>query len=213
MKNFNRFSIQAPVAVMVAVAAGVLMLFTYIFPLDGLRAWILNIVMIGAATALVIGVFNLLGVHIKKIRTNDKPVGSLLLVIALVFTFVVTLLQEYTNLYPDWLPGSQWLLTNIQVPVESALMGVLAVTLVYAAARLITHRPNGFSVVFVATVLVTLMASTQFVLGSSLGALIRNFVSHGLASGGARGILIGVALGTIATGLRILMGVDRPYGG
>lgn len=213
MKNFNRFSIQAPVAVMVAVAAGVLMLFTYIFPLDGLRALILNIVMIGAATALVIGVFNLVGVHIKKIRSNDKPFGSLVLIAGLVVTFLVTLLQEYTNLYPDWLPGSQWLLTNIQLPVESALMGVLAVTLLYAAARLITRRPNVFSVLFVATVLVTLLASTQFVLGSGLGALIRNFVSHGLASGGARGILIGVALGTIATGLRILMGIDRPYGG
>jgi hypothetical protein len=65
----------------------------------------------------------------------------------------------------------------------------------------------------VATVLVTMIASTQFVLGSGLGTMIRNLLSHGLASGGARGILIGVALGTIATGLRILMGVDRPYGG
>jgi hypothetical protein len=25
--------------------------------------------------------------------------------------------------------------------------------------------------------------------------------------------LLGVALGTVATGIRILMGVDRPYGG
>jgi hypothetical protein len=30
---------------------------------------------------------------------------------------------------------------------------------------------------------------------------------------GARGILLGVALGTVATGLRILIGADRPYGG
>lgn len=213
MKNLKRFPVQAPVAVLLAVAAGVMMLFTYIFPLEGLRALILNIVMIGAAAALVIGVFNLLSVHIKKIRSNQKPAGSLLLVVALVVTFVVTLLQEYTNLYPDWLPGAQWLLTNIQLPVESALMGVLAITLVYAAARLITHRPNAFSVLFVATVLITLIASTQFMLGSVVGEFIRNVVSHGLASGGARGILIGVALGTIATGLRILMGVDRPYGG
>lgn len=209
----KRFSVQAPAAVLVAVAAGVLMLFTYIFPLEGLRTLILNIVMIGAAAALVIGVFNLLGVHLKKIRSNDKPVGSVVLVAALLFTFFVTLIQAYTNLYPDWLPGSQWLLTNIQLPVESALMGVMAVTLVYAAARLITQRPNAFSMLFVATVLVTMIASTQFVLGSGLGTMIRNLLSHGLASGGARGILIGVALGTIATGLRILMGVDRPYGG
>jgi hypothetical protein len=33
------------------------------------------------------------------------------------------------------------------------------------------------------------------------------------AVAGARGVLLGVALGAIATGLRILMGVDRPYGG
>ncbi|MEJ2759038.1 MAG: hypothetical protein P8046_11205 [Anaerolineales bacterium] len=209
----KRFSVQAPVAVLVAVAAGVLMLFTYIFPLEELRNLILNIVMIGSASALVIGVFNLLSVHLKKIRSNDKPAGSVVLVVALLFTFFVTLIQAYTDLYPNWLPGSQWLLTNIQLPVESALMGVLAVTLVYAAARLITHRPNAFSMLFVATVLVTMIASTQFVLGSGLVTMIRNLLSHGLASGGARGILIGVALGTIATGLRILMGVDRPYGG
>jgi len=33
------------------------------------------------------------------------------------------------------------------------------------------------------------------------------------AAGGARGILLGVALGTLTTGLRILFGADRPYGG
>jgi prolyl-tRNA editing enzyme YbaK/EbsC (Cys-tRNA(Pro) deacylase) len=33
------------------------------------------------------------------------------------------------------------------------------------------------------------------------------------SSGGARGLLIGIALGTLLTGLRVLFGVDRPYGG
>ena len=28
---------------------------------------------------------------------------------------------------------------------------------------------------------------------------------------GARGIMLGVALGTIAVGLRVLLGADRPY--
>ncbi len=213
MDNFKKFSIQAPVAMVIAMAGGLLMLLTYVLPLEGLRAFILNLVMIGAAAALVIGLINLLSVHVKKIQKQESPVGSLALVVALVFTFLVTLLEEYTNLYPEWLPGSNWLLSNVQVPVESALMGVLAITLMYAAARLVTHRPNIFSVLFVLTLMVTLVASTQFGLESTLGQGVRNFVSHGLASGGARGILIGVALGTIATGLRILMGFDRPYGG
>jgi hypothetical protein len=46
---------------------------------------------------------------------------------------------------------------------------------------------------------------------SLLGSL-RNWLATVPALAGARGLLLGIALGTIATGLRILMGVDRPYG-
>jgi hypothetical protein len=42
---------------------------------------------------------------------------------------------------------------------------------------------------------------------------LRTWIVQVPSVGGARGILLGVALGTIATGLRILMGSDRPYGG
>jgi hypothetical protein len=34
-----------------------------------------------------------------------------------------------------------------------------------------------------------------------------------VAAAGARGILLGVALGTLTTGLRILFGTDLPYKG
>jgi hypothetical protein len=61
--------------------------------------------------------------------------------------------------------------------------------------------------------LVTLITSTQVGLEAGVGQGVRNFLVHGLASGGARGILIGVALGTIATGLRVIIGSDRPYDG
>jgi len=43
--------------------------------------------------------------------------------------------------------------------------------------------------------------------------IVRPFIAQVLAAGGARGILIGVALGTLTTGLRVLLGSDRPYGG
>jgi len=33
------------------------------------------------------------------------------------------------------------------------------------------------------------------------------------AIAGMRGLLLGVGLGTLAAGLRVLSGVDRPYGG
>jgi hypothetical protein len=36
---------------------------------------------------------------------------------------------------------------------------------------------------------------------------------NALPVAGARGILLGIALGSLTTGLRILTGTDRPYGG
>lgn len=206
------FSLQAPLATVIAIASGVIMLATYILPMKGLRQMILEVVVIGAAAALLIGVMNLLSVHAQKMQESDSALNSAALVIALVVTFGITVGQEIPG-YPTWLPDSQWLLSNIQIPVESALMGVLAVTLTYAAARLVAQRMSVFSFIFVLALLIALLTGTSFGLQTGAGQLLRSFLSYGLASAGARGILIGVALGTIATGLRILMGSDRPYGG
>lgn len=212
--NSQRSRFQAPLGTVFAIAAGIIMLMTYVLPLGGARLVILDMVIIGAAAALVIGVFNLASVHLKKLQAEGgSKFGSAALLLALAITFTVTLLQEYAGFYPQTWLGADWLLTYIQIPVESALMGVLAVTLLYAAVRLVTNRPNIFSVVFVITLLITLVASTQMGVDSAFGRSLQGFISHGLAAGGARGILIGVALGTITTGLRILFGFDRPYGG
>ena len=51
------------------------------------------------------------------------------------------------------------------------------------------------------------LSSDVPVLNSALGFLNR------LPLAGARGILLGVALGSLTTGLRILLGADRPYSG
>ena len=46
-----------------------------------------------------------------------------------------------------------------------------------------------------------------------VGSHIRPFIVSVFSTSGARGILLGVALGTLLTGLRVLIGADRPYGG
>jgi hypothetical protein len=71
---------------------------------------------------------------------------------------------------------------------------------------LLTRRTNLFSAIFAITLLVTLLTINP-IFG------IQTTITRVLASAGARGILLGVGLGTIATGLRILIGSDRPYGG
>jgi hypothetical protein len=111
-------------------------------------------------------------------------------------------------------PWSLWIFNYIQVPIESSLMALLAVILPYAAARMLNRRINLFSLIFVAAVLIGLVGAAS-VSGFELPLFgeLRNWVTQVPAVAGARGILLGVALGTVATGLRILMGADRPYEG
>jgi hypothetical protein len=95
------------------------------------------------------------------------------------------------------------------------LLAVLAIVLVFAAARLLTRRPKWYTVLFLVIVLIVLLGSVPLFFLGEIAPLIalRDWLTHVPAVAGARGLLLGVALGTVATGLRILMGVDRPYGG
>jgi hypothetical protein len=107
------------------------------------------------------------------------------------------------------------LINGILIPAEAALMAILSVTLLYAAIRLLRRRADMMSIIFLITAAIIMLGSATLPFGNVpvIGTLIRPWTTQVLALGGARGILIGVALGTLTTGLRVLFGADRPYGG
>jgi hypothetical protein len=200
--------------VFIAIVSGLLVLAGYylqgFFPvLAGIQTQVLNWAVILAGGAALVGIFNLITVHTDKIRRRETgSIYSALLVIFLVGTFFLglTLRPDHTLM--------RVVMNGIIIPVEAMLMGLLVVSLLYAAIRLLRRRTDAMSIVFlVVAVLVMLGSATlPFVNIPVLGTLAR-WVTQVLALGGARGILIGVALGTLTTGLRVLFGADRPYGG
>ena len=207
MKDRFKLSVQNPIALAVAVISGVVMLASYLGFGTGLREALLSWVMIMAAAALIIGVFNLTSVHARNIVAGKGVVYSLALIGSVIVTFAIKFLDQ------DFLPA-EWVLSNLIIPVESALMAVLLISLTYAAIRLVSQRPNVYSVVFVFVVVFTLIANTSLGIAIPfIQEVVKPLITQVLASAGARGILIGVALGTITTGLRVIMGFDRPYGG
>ena len=168
----------------------------------------LNWAIILAGFAILIGIVNLFIVHFGKIRGKKKgSVYSLILLLALVITFIFGLVK----------PAQVGIVfTTFQLPVEASLMALLAVTLTYASIRLLRNRFNLLSVIFLITALLILLGTAPLpFLGNIpvISDLVRAFISHVIATSGARGILLGVALGTLTTGLRILFGADRPYEG
>jgi hypothetical protein len=170
-----------------------------------------------AALALLVGVLNLVDVHWRKIKTGKaSSIYSLVLIISLVATIAITAWNGPTG---SW---SIWILNNIQIPIEASLVALLAILLAYTAARMFRYRVNHVTILFIAVVIIILLGTapiygTTKVTGlkdvSTGLRMLASWFSQTLATGGARGILLGVALGTIAAGLRILMGVDHPYGG
>lgn len=203
---------RAPFSAVIAISLGIIVLLGYfvpIGPLTSLRIVLLDWAVILAGVALIVGVVNLFYVHWKKTSEgNMESLYSGVLVFALLITLVLVGWFGPTHTF------SLWIFNYIQVPVESSLMAMLAITLAYASARLLRRRIDLLSGVFLATTLVVLLASAPL-FGIEIPGLgeLRDWIAQVPATAGARGILLGVALGVVATGLRVLMGADRPYGG
>ena len=197
-------------ALVLAIGAGLIILLGYFIPaIAPIQAIVLNWTIILAGAATLVGVFNLIQVHGGKVAGREKgAVYSGILLVCLFATFIFGLV-----LGPDH-PGMRLLVNGIIVPVEATLMALLAVTLLYASIRLLRRRTDIVSIVFLATTVLMLIASATLPFGEVgvLNDFLRPWFQHVLALGGARGILIGVALGTLTTGLRVLLGSDRPYG-
>jgi hypothetical protein len=194
----------------IAMGIGALILLGYFLsPLFSVRVILLQWAAILAGVAVLVGAANLFSVHFAKIRQQPTRAAYSILVI------VFLLASFFFGVVPGFEKPSSVLLNSIMIPVETSLMAVLAVSLIYASVRLLRWRADLMAFVFIATALLILAAMTPLpFLGEIpiLSDLVRPFVAQVLAAGGARGILIGVALGTLTTGLRILLGADRPYG-
>jgi hypothetical protein len=196
----------------IAVFSGLLVLLGYFFPgvFGNIQSILIGWAIILAAFALLLGIFNLALVHWKKVGTEGSSgIYSIVLLVSLFITIFVVSISGPTG------SMSLWIFNTFQVPVEISLLAVLAVVLVFAGARLLNRRPKWYTVLFLVTVLVVLLGSAPLFFLGEVAPLVavRNWLAQVPAVAGARGLLLGVALGTVATGLRILLGVDRPYGG
>ncbi len=198
-------------ATVLAMAAGLIVLLGYFYPIEPLlqlRFLLTNWAMIIAAMAVLIGIYNLVAVHMEKIRTRQKNAAyGGVLVLSLIITFGYGLVFGPDDVL---MRGA---MDAIIVPVEASLMAILAVTLIYASIRLFRRRVDVMSVLFLIAAIFFLIAMMPTPFGPIPGdqALLQ-FIGM-FSRGGARGLLLGIALGTLLTGLRVIFGVDRPYGG
>ena len=105
----------------------------------------------------------------------------------------------------------------IQAPLEAALASLLLFFLLFAGFGLLKRQRSVSTILFLATIILVLLADALPAFTFTPTAIVRTlksvkfFLSNLVAMAGMRGILIGVALGTVTLSLRVLLGAERPY--
>ena len=195
----------------IAMAVGVIVLadvFIDNFYLNALGQTFVSWAVILAAFALILGIINLMAAHYRRVRTraNGWPY-SFVLILAMWIVIVLGVLEP-AGPSSAWVA---WIFDNVQYPLQASIFALLAFFILTAAYRAFRVRRLESLFFVVAGVLVLLGATPLGDFRWSGFAEARGWILSVPATAGARGIILGVALATVITGVRLLLGVDRPY--
>lgn len=187
----------------VAIGVGILTLADFFLEdtyLEVLGAALVDWAAILSVFALILGLLSVLGTHLHKISGREE---GWLYSFVLLFVVLVILASGLSSPQGPQDPLVQFIFTYIQTPLQASIFSLLVFFMATAAYRSLRVRNL--------SVLLMVFSALVVLIGPVITPGLKDWVLGVPATAGARGIIIGVALGTVATGLRILMGFDRPY--
>jgi hypothetical protein len=201
-----------------ATLPGLVVLFGYLFPghllihyrgrvmewRDVLVEW----AVIVAGFALLLGLFNVLRVHGERIgrRQRGWPY-SLVLLLAMMVAWVPPVLSPDN---PMQKMLDRTVFDYVISPLGASLAALVVFALSLAAFRLLRARRSVGAVFFLLVVALALLGSVPFT-GLEWLADIRDWIINVPGMAGMRGLLLGVALGTVITALRVFLTSERPH--
>ncbi len=200
-------------AAIVASAAGLIVLLGMFFPASlfaSLRFYALELAIILGVFASLIAISNLIIVHWNKIFSEPKQsIYSAVLLAGFLCVFFAGMIFKPSNLF------FKNFSSTVIFTVESSLLAVLAVSLAIACFNLFKRRKSGMGIIFALSTIIFLLSLSGVLASGNQVSLMMPILAtiNELPIAGARGILLGISIGAIITGLRVLMGIERPYGG
>jgi len=224
------------------VIAFVLGMFTLIIfyipaaPMQGIGDRLKIFVTIIGAFAMLLGINSILGQHITKIRKRRSGYGySWVLILGFVAMMIAWIPwwsapPEGSVVYYPWggLENPQgvfyWMFFWILVPMQATMFSILAFFIASAAYRSFRAKTLEATVLLVAAVIVMLgrvplgTSMTSWLPDAGFWSSLRletmtSWLLNIPNAAGFRGIVLGVALGIIATSVRIIFGVEKTYMG
>jgi hypothetical protein len=196
------------IPIFMATSVGIFALAGYFLPgtlfseyQDRLVEW----AVIVGAFAFILGLFNLLRVHGGRIlKLRDGWAYSLLLLVAALISWLPPVFQGPAG------AATQQMLRVVVAPLGASLAALVVFALTLAAFRLLGQRWSISSLLFIVVVALSLLGNTP-IPGFRWLSEARDWLIRVPGMAGMRGLLLGVALGILMTGLRVLLASDRPH--
>ncbi|MDD3626475.1 MAG: hypothetical protein PHV06_04080 [bacterium] len=169
--------------------------------------------------AFVIGLYSLIHLHATKIKRKvDNWQYSVMTLTGLTIMFI------FGILVPEKFGGGidqgsiyDWIFMNVQVPLQATMFSLLAFYITSAAFRAFKARSVEATCLLIAATIVML---GRVPLGESIRSATKGFLDFPLWTqwildvpnmATKRAITFGVALGMIATSLKIMFGIERSW--
>jgi hypothetical protein len=194
----------------VVILFGSFMLVQFFFQasyLDRAYQEVLDWVQIVYLFTLWVGVLNLIKLHVKKTQQSKSQAFYSLVTLSGIAVMLLF------GLFGGKHPGSvfDWMFNQIQVPLQATMFSLLAFFVASAAYRgFRAHSREAFILLLVAALVMLGRVPIANLISASIPDMA-NWILNFPSMAARRGILIGIGLGTVATALRIIFGIERTY--
>lgn len=207
-------------ATLITGVVGVIVLIDFAVNVQSVNAFarlLVNWAALLAALALIVGLISVAITHIMRVARRQADWGySVLLLVAMIAVIVSGTLVGFTEngyiLFPQLIdPPMLDIFKAIYQPLAASFLALLAFFSLSAALRAVQRRTTDALVITLVALVVLLVAGLpQAETLPLLGDGVR-WVNDYLVLAGARGLLLGSALGALVAGVRVLVGFDQPY--
>jgi len=204
------------IPLLISMAAGIFVLIGFFVPhpairniYDDIQGWVIIVV----AFTYVLGMANLFRINVDQIQRGAKDWPyKLALVLSMVATMIVGFFFSRGSHYLDDGTAFSWIYLTFYSSMSATMFSLLAFFIASAAFR-------AFRVRSVEALLLAIAALILIIGRVPIGNMISPHVPQVAdwlmeipQNAAKRGILMGAALGVIATGFRVILGIERTYG-
>ncbi len=198
------------IAVAVAFVVGIFMVAQYFISSEisgRLYNLLLDYYQIIFAVTMIVGGISLVRYHGAQIRRDaDSRVYSIVTILAVAFMVVSASIAGTGPTSPY-----QWAFNNLQAPMQATTFSLLAFFVASAAYRGFRVRSTPALVLALAAVIVLVGRSAFGDMISDKLPELAGWVLNNPSATAKRGILVGIGLGSVATALRVILGIERSY--